>query len=198
MEMTAPRRRGRPRKNPDDTTAQDATIQGAPAPSRPPIRPNMREEDPRAAAELRAQEIMGNIQQINGTQDEFFFDPNSVPDGWTYEWKRRLLLNQEDPSYATQLEQVGWQPVPASRHPYMMPLGGKYITIERKGMILMERPQVITDRFIETDRQRARDQVRVKEQQLSAAPDGQFTRDHNQVRPKINKGYEPMPIPTDK
>lgn len=198
MEMTAPRRRGRPRKNPDEAIAQEAPAQAAPAVSRPPLRANMREEDPRAAAELRAQEIMGNIQQINGNQDDFFFDPGSVPDGWTYEWKRRFLLNQEDPAYATQLEQYGWQPVPAARHPYMMPIGGKHVTIERKGMILMERPKMITDRVIELDRQRARDQVRVKEQQLAAAPDGQFTRDHNQVRPKINKGYEPMPIPTDK
>jgi hypothetical protein len=44
---------------------------------------------------------------------------------------------------------------------------------------------------------KARKQVRDKEAQLSGAPDGQFTRDHAQTRPKINKSYEAVPIPKE-
>ena len=69
--------------------------------------------------------------------------------------------------------------------------------VERKGMILMLRPKQITDMVRQADARRARDQIRAKEAQLSSAPDGQFTRDHAQIKPKINKGYEPMPIPQD-
>jgi hypothetical protein len=49
----------------------------------------------------------------------------------------------------------------------------------------------------QADARKAREQIRAKEAQLSSAPDGQFTRDHDRVKPKINKGFEPMPIPQD-
>ena len=81
--------------------------------------------------------------------------------------------------------------------PELMPAGYKGNTVERKGMILMMRPKRITDMVRQADARKARDQIRAKETQLSSAPDGQFTRDHNQVKPKIGKSYEPMPIPQD-
>ena len=58
-------------------------------PERPPMRPEMREDDPRSRAAARAAEIR---QQHNGNMDEgtdeFYVPPNIVPEGWTYEWKR--------------------------------------------------------------------------------------------------------------
>lgn len=171
---------------------------------RPPMRPDLREElredpreDPRAAARKRAAEIRGHLGGLDEGLDEFYIDLNVIPDGWTYEWKRHVTLGQQDPAYQVQLARMGWTAVPASRHPEMMPNGAKYETIERKGMILMERPSEITDDMRKTEYKRARDQVRVKEQQLTNAPDGQFTRDHDRVKPRIKKGYEPIDIPSD-
>jgi hypothetical protein len=92
---------------------------------------------------------------------------------------------------------MGWQAVPASRHPEMMPIDGTYQTIERKGMTLMERPSMITDQVRAMDLKRARKQVRDKEAQLSHAPDGQFERDHAKARPKVTKSFEPLPVPAD-
>ena len=69
-------------------------------------------------------------------------------------------------------------------------------TIERKGMILMERPKEISDEIRRIDQKRARDQVRTKEAQLAGAPDGTFTRDDPRVRPSIKKSFD-MPIPED-
>jgi hypothetical protein len=155
----------------------------------------MREEDSRAAAERRAAEIMGNFNEIAEGPDDFYIDPSKIPDGWTYEWKRKTIYNQEDPAYQVQLARTGWEAVPASRHPEMMPANGAYATIDRKGMQLMMRPKIITDKFRELEGRAARDQVRHKEAQLTSAPDGQFARDHKQVRPKVGKSYEPMPIP---
>lgn len=197
------RGRGRPR-NPSKIVQEEARASAAPegilahasdpvVPPRPPLRTAMRDEDPRAAAALRAKEIMGHIGDVDAGTDDFFFDERAVPDGWTYEWKRKTVYNQEDPAYQVQLSRTGWTPVPASRHPEMMPAGDHYQTIERKGQILMERPKEITDQFRRLDEKRARDQVRVKEDQLASAPTGQFDRD----RPSIKKGYEPMPIPKD-
>ncbi|NBS71141.1 hypothetical protein EBT31_19875 [bacterium] len=165
---------------------------------RPPLRQALRDEDPLAAAEKRAQEIR---KHLNGSLDEgtdkYYIDPTDIPPGWVYEWKRRTVLGQEDPAYQVALARTGWETVPASRHPHMMPQGSKWDTIERDGVVLMQRPEAITNEFRNIDYRRARDQVRVKEQQLSSAPDGQFGRDHAQVKPKISKGYEPMPVPKD-
>jgi hypothetical protein len=79
----------------------------------------------------------------------------------------------------------------------MMPAGMSAADIERKGMVLMERPKEITDEARRIDAQKARNQVRAKEQQLSSAPEGTLTRDHAQARPNIKKSYSPVDIPTD-
>ena len=185
MEPVA-KRRGRPRKV-DPETVETVSI-------RQPMRAEMREPDPRSAAAKRAQEILENIGQADEGQDDF--RTPKAPDGWTYEWKRNTLFNQEDPAYMTSLLRTGWEPVPAKRHPEMMPIGAMK-SIERKGMILMERPAEVTRKFEEADRRRARLQMRAKEEQLGSAPQGQFGRDHAQAAPKINKSYEPLPVPKD-
>jgi hypothetical protein len=78
----------------------------------------------------------------------------------------------------------------------MMPMGYTDTTITRKGMILMERPQAITDEAREKENRLARMQVRVKEQQLSQSQSGEFER-QNKGDPlvKIRKSVEPMQIP---
>jgi hypothetical protein len=168
--------------------------------ARPSLRPDLRAEDPRAAAEARAKEILEHLDGMDEGTDEFYISADMIPDGWTYEWKRRLILGKPDPAYDVSLRRTGWQDVPASRHPEMMPLGiAGNASIERKGMVLMERPQQITDRIVQRDKKLARDQVRVKEEQLSQAAPGQFSRTEDpRTKPKVNRSYEPMAIPADK
>ena len=79
----------------------------------------------------------------------------------------------------------------------MMPVNSKMSLIERKGMILMERPMSLTNEARDVELRRARMQVRAKEQQLGSTPDGTMTRDHARVKPNVKKSYEPMPIPED-
>lgn len=199
MENEAPRRRGRPRKIYENANSAIPDAPKAENPiERPAMRTEMRERDPRAEAERRAAEILGHVGSLDEGTDDFYVNPSKIPDGWVYEWKRKTVYGQEDPAYQVQLARTGWTAVPASRHPEMMPATGGYQTIERKGQVLMERPKIVTDHVIDINNRAARDQVRVKEKQLSSAPDGQFGRDHAQVKPKINKGYEPVPIPGDK
>jgi hypothetical protein len=186
----APRRRGRPPMAP-----QEAEV----AVPRAEMRPEMREEDPRARAARRAAELRGHLGDIDEGTDEFYVDPNSIPDGWTYEWKVKKVLGMEDPSAWTQIERTGWEPVPLSRHPHMMPSGWEGSIIERKGTVLMERPSEITEEMKSIDARRARDQVRAKEAQLSGTPEGGLGhRDHASVQPKISKGYAPISVPSDK
>lgn len=167
-----------------------------PVVERPAMRPPLREEDPRVAAARRAAEIRGHLGGLNEGADDFRAPP--APDGWEYEWKRRTVLGQEDPAYQVQLARMGWEPVPTSRHPEMMPHAGTHPNIERKGQVLMMRPSVISDEIRQIERDKARDQVRAKEQQLHATPDGTFDRNDPRVKPTISKGYEPIPVPRDR
>ena len=202
------KRRGRPSRpaqpveNAAEAFIQEATgftveeIRQDPAPvERPSMRPALREEDPRVAAARRAAEIRGHLGDVEEGVDKF--RAPAAPPGWEYEWKRRTVLGQEDPAYQVQLARLGWDPVPTSRHPETMPMQGNHPQIERDGMVLMQRPAVISDESRAGELRKARNQVRVKEQQLNATPDGTLTRDHPSARPQINKGYEPIPVPKD-
>ena len=175
-------------------------IEAAPAPRddmRVAMRPAMREEDPRVRAAKRAAEIRGNIGSLDEGDDKYYIDPRDVPPGWSYEWKRKSVLGQEDPAYQISLARKGWDPVPAERMPHMMPTGGKHTTIERDGQILMERPLELTEEAKDIEKRKARQQMRMKEQQLNEAPQGQFDRGDPRVAAKIKRSYEPIPVPPD-
>lgn len=161
------------------------------------LRKPMREDanDSKARAAQRAAELRGHLGDLDDGTDDFYVDMNSIPDGWEYQWKRHTVYGQEDPSYQIALARAGWTPVPASRHPEMMPSGGNHEIILRKGLILMECPKEIVDEYRRIDQKNARDQIRHKEAQIAGAPDGTMTRDHAQARPKISKSFEAMPIP---
>jgi len=167
-------------------------------PIRKPMRESMRESD-LARAERRAAEILGAINTLDDGVDEFRIDRDMVPEGWSYEWKRKTVMGQEDVGYQTALARSGWEPVDVnkdSKHRALMGADWKGQTIERKGMILMERPKSITDEARRLELRRARGQVQIKEEQLTAAPPGQFERtNQDSSLAKVKKGYEPMPIP---
>ena len=159
----------------------------------PPAPPS---DDPRTRAAKRAAELRSHNGALEEGEDKFFIPLNVIPDGWSYEWKRHTLLGKEDPSYDVSVARKGWEAVPRTRHPEMMPSNHQGLTIERDGMILMERPKEITDEAKARELRAARVQVRDKEVQLGAAPSGQFERDaHPQTRPNIKKSYESIPIP---
>jgi hypothetical protein len=175
------------------TTEARAARRANDAPAREPLRPQLREETSLERARKRAAELRDHLGGVEEASDDFYVSPDIVPDGWVYEWKRKLVLGAEDPTYEVQLARAGWEPVPASRHPEMMPKG-EYAVIERKGLLLMERPKEIVDEIRRLEQRRARDQVRAKEAQLAGTPEGTLTRDDPRVAPKIKKGYEPIPV----
>jgi hypothetical protein len=91
------------------------------------------------------------------------------------------------------LRENHWTPVPADRHPEMMPVGHQG-PVAKDGMILMERPAYLTEDARQEDLEIARDQVRVKEQQLGHTPSGTFTRNHPSVQriSQIKRSYGPI------
>lgn len=173
---------------------------------RPDLRPEMRadgprEESPRERAARRAAEIMGHLEgALDEGEDELALDNIQVPEGWTYEWKRQTVYGKSDPAYDTRLARTGWEVVPAERHPQMMPKGHRG-EISRDGLVLMERPKVITDRVRQIMYERARGAVRLKEQQLNEAPQGTFERVDERGKPtaRVRTTHSPVeiPIPTE-
>jgi hypothetical protein len=161
---------------------------------RQPSRPEMREESPLARAARRAAEIKNNGGLTFDGVDEFYIDPAIIPEGWSYEWKRESTYGQKDDTYQLSLRQSGWEAVPYSRHI------GKFAegtgnTIERKGMLLMERPAVITDEMRRKDSMNARAAVDSRKQTVDSSK-GMLGREDSRVAPKISKGYEPMLPPS--
>jgi hypothetical protein len=160
--------------------------------------PRVSEMDPRARAAKRSAELMEHLGEIDQGSDDFYTDPRVWPDGWTYEWKRESLLGKEDPAYNVQIRRAGWDPVPRSRHPEMMPKDWVGETIVRHGMILCERPTEINEAVKALEKRRAKDQVQQKEAQIKGAPPGTFERDNKgNSLAKINKTVERMPVPRD-
>lgn len=153
-------------------------------------------EENLAAAKARAAEILEHDIGIDD-DDKYYVPPETIPDGWKYLWRRVSVYGKEDPQYQVKLAQTGWRPVPAERHPEMMPsTGGPYLTIDRDGMRLMEVPLEIYDLLAKKEQRKAIEQVRVKTAQLSQAPPGTFARDqHDKVAPSVRRGYEPLIVP---
>ena len=209
MEQDTSKRRGRPAskmlkpvtKSADTeqtvNAAAPAEAISAPVSERPSMRPAMREEDPRVAAARRAEQIMNNLGGDMDQGTDMFQTP-PAPDGWTYEWKRKNVTGEEQNSHITSLSQTGWEFVPTDRHPETMPLDNKNPIIERKGMALMQRPKIISDKMNEIEKRKARDQVIVKQQQLNDAPQNHFDRNHPSAKARVSTGYEPIPVPQDK
>lgn len=166
--------------------------------NRPNMRPDtVKEESPRDRAARRTAELRGHDTDLGDDgNDDFFIELGIIPDGWSYEWKTRTVLGAEDPAHQVALARRGWESVPASRHPELMPMGYTGAEITRKGMVLMERPMEITQEAKDASLRRARMQMRDKEAQLTQAKGGEFDRS-NKGDPlvKISKKYEAIPIP---
>ena len=169
------------------------------AEQRPPVRGEMRPEDSRDRAAKRAAELRGNMGPLGmdeGT-DRFYIDPETIPAGWSYEWKTKTVMGKDDPAQEVEYARKGWEPVPAERHPEMMPKDSRGRAIERDGMVLMERPAEITAEARDIEYRRARNQVRSKEEQLRQTPEGTLTRDHAKAQPVIRKNHVAMEIPKE-
>lgn len=168
------------------------------SPAKKEMRPApAREESSRERATRIAAEVREHNDGMDDGTDKFLVDPRAVPDGWAYEWKRRTVFNQEDPSYQVSIARKGWTAVPASRHPEYMPMGHKGNVIERDGLVLMERPKELVDEARELEQREAKSRVSMLEQKLSGVAPGQFDRTSDpRVKPRVKTSFEPgIPIP---
>mgnify|MGYP003658343590 CR=1 FL=1 len=102
----------------------------------------------RAAESRAANNREADVRQAPTThyQSKLYVPPNKIPDGMTYSWVRETTLNEPDPDNMTDRMVRGWQPVPAARHPEMVPPplpgyeGIEVQVIRRGGLMLCQRP----------------------------------------------------------
>ena len=109
------------------------------------VRPKGERDTVREAEEYAQRIIDAGGDDVTG-YDEFHIDKDLQPDGWNYEWRRLSVAGKEDGFYQVDLARRGWRPVPAARHPELMPIGYRGANIEKKGLLLMERPEILTER----------------------------------------------------
>ena len=160
------------------------------------LRPQMRSDDPRRDAAERAKQIMEHVGAFGEQAGDFDFDQAIIPDGWSYEWKQYSVMGAVDPSRQIELARMGWEAVPTSRHPEMMPAGTNERNIIRKGMQLMERPKEVTEFAKKRDAQAARDQMRSKKEQVEGAPRGPFDPTNGGApMSRVKTDFRPMAIP---
>lgn len=152
--------------------------------------PTLERSDPRddslARARARAAELLGEGVELDDGTDAFLAPP--APEGWTYEWKRQLVLGKDDPTYQNRLMKVGWEPVMATRHPDMMPPGHTGAII-RDGLILCECPTVVVEAHKSRDNRIAREQVNIRAGNVDATGQEALQRNH------IKKQYAPREVP---
>ena len=143
------------------------------------LRPPLRSEDPRRDAAERAKQILEHVGQFGEQAGDFDFDQSIVPEGWSYEWKELTVMGMTNASRQIELARFGWEPVPTSRHPEMMPAGSTERSIIRKGLQLMERPAEVTEIAKKQELRAAQMQMRSKKEQLEGAPVGAFEGHNN-------------------
>jgi hypothetical protein len=141
-------------------------------------------------------------RQRTRNDDAFHIPQSMIPPGMSYEWKRESVYGKPDGRHQIALRENHWRPVPASRHPELVPdVADKDGAIRLDGQVLMERPAYLTEEARKEGFDDAMEQVHRKETQLKggAAPEGTFTRDHPSVRAntKLGRSYEPLRVPEE-
>lgn len=163
---------------------------------RPPVRTEAAREDDREI--LRAPE--GVTRKRKGNVDQFELPERQIKRfleaGWSLEWKKHTVVGQPDASYEVMLGENGWEPVTSDELPAFMPKGFSGAII-RDGLQLMKRPKYLTEEARREDSRAAQDVIRRQHERLKTAPPGTMTRDHPEARPKVNKAFEPIDIPSD-
>lgn len=133
-------------------------------------------------AEVRAEPIADDLRwperKFKGdvVLNQYDVPLEAIPPGMSYQWNNHTVLGATDTHYDNIMAAQGWRPVPASRHPDLVPAGVTSGHIVVGGQILVERPMQYTEEAKRFERQKARDEVLAKEEQLYGTPPGTMQR----------------------
>jgi predicted amino acid racemase len=83
--------------------------------------------------------------------------PTEIPQGIDYQIVTKAVLGDERFGQVPEMEKNGWRRVPRSRHPNLKTVDPKWI--EAGGLVLMERPLLLTQRAKEWEQAKADAQI---------------------------------------
>lgn len=121
-------------------------------------------------------------RKVREDADQFSIDPSIIPEGWTYEWKRQSVYGWEDRQHQVKLGQNGWTPVPAERHAGVFTAPSYKGPIERDGLVLMERPDVLTEEARMEERRNAQAQLNGSREMAGMMPKAEIDFSHPDAR----------------
>lgn len=135
-------------------------------------------------------------RRIRGSKSEdHFYIPENLcamlrARGLSWEFKRQTYFGkEEEPDYHIALAENGWEPMSLSSFPefkVLMPKNWTKDTFEKRGQILMVRPQQLTDEARAEDKLAADSQVKGQLASLKDAGTGEAPR----LRPSVKRSYE--------
>lgn len=135
-------------------------------------------------------------RNANASTDRFYINPDKIPEGMDYNWKRLSVKGEIDTEHQIDLAENGWTPVPAERHPDKAGRdAAPGSSIVRGGQVLMERPKILSKEANQEDLDKSREQLRTQFLRLGQTERGALPRE----RPKARRTYEPAPadVPND-
>lgn len=124
------------------------------------------------------------VRGRRGTKSPYDIDPSRIPEGTSYEWKRKSVYGEPNAAYDLELAENHWKPVSAET---AKKLG---VLREHGGLVLMERPSYLTAEARSEDKQRSQEAVYGREMEARSSEKGQFERAGSIKRSYAPKGPE--------
>lgn len=132
--------------------------------------------------------------RISMSDDPYFIDLSTVPEGMSLRWVRKNYAGKEDRMNLVNASMNGYEAVDGSDFPQYGVESGE---IELNGLVLMARPQEMTDEARAEEHARARGQVADHLRGLEdAPPDSMPRRNKDKSMVRVSRG-EPIPVRGD-
>ncbi|HTV38610.1 MAG TPA: hypothetical protein VMF12_19430 [Xanthobacteraceae bacterium] len=142
------------------------------------------------AAQRPPQRDLSALGEEEDSGGPFEIDPAAIPNDMSYEWRRVTYAGKEDVRHQARAHRRHWTPVPKKRHPEIVGReaaqkdGEGAIIVD--GLMLMERPSLITKEAASLREERAKERVRNQVKSLKLTPEGQLPRVRVQAKKKYN------------
>lgn len=149
--------------------------------------------EPIKPIKLKPGEVLGRDGEILRRNRNFSANQFELPDhikepGWSYQWNTASVYGQPNPAEINRMLDNGWRFVSASNPRFKSFFGADATTdrIELDGLVLMERPQTLTNEALSEMRKAADDQY--MRQFERADTDMNLPEGYKATRRKIKKG----------
>lgn len=145
------------------------------------------------------------MDERDDSVDRFRIPPSMIPEGMSLQWVTSQVYGQEQTQHRAEFERKGWTPVHGEDfdgrfNGMFMPkdLEGE---INNGGLVLMARPQELTEAAEKEDLRKAREQLMIKEAALRGGELPGVTLDTTHrtalASNKVSRSYERIAVPTD-